>query len=156
VVKYGFVIEYRDLEAPRTGTFDGLRLVLDPDVDFEMQCFVMVHLFGHSVQWISPTLEASARAVQDTHDRRRFIEVARDYELEASRLGLQLLHERGITDMDQWLSDFVESDWRYLRAYYETGQTPPWSECVVRACPLLEPLAIPEFKPRPVEVRYAF
>jgi hypothetical protein len=156
VVKYGFAIEYRDLEAPRTGTFDGLRIVLDPDVDFEMQCFVLVHLFGHSVQWVSPALEASAQAVQNTHDREQFIRVAHDYELEASRLGLQLLHERGVRDMDQWLSDFVESDWRYLRAYYQSGQTPPWAECVVRGCPLLEPLAIPQVKPRSVEVRYAF
>src|SRR5262245_23957783 len=69
VVKYGFTIEYRDLEPPRTGTFDGLRIVLDPDVDFEMQCFVLVHLFGHSVQWVSPALEASAQAIQTTQDR---------------------------------------------------------------------------------------
>jgi hypothetical protein len=37
VVKHGFVIELRDLEPPRTGIFDGLRIVLDPDVSFEMQ-----------------------------------------------------------------------------------------------------------------------
>jgi hypothetical protein len=156
VVKYGFAIEYRDLEPPRTGTFDGLRLILDPDVDFEMQCFVLVHLFGHCVQWVSPAFEARARAVQQTTDRGRFIEVAHEYELEASRLGLQLLHERGVTGMDQWLSDFVESDWRYLRTYYETGRTPPWPDCVVRGCSVLTPLAIPEFTPHPVEVRYAF
>ena len=39
IVKYGFAIEYRDLEPPRTGIFDGLRIVIDPDVGFEMQCF---------------------------------------------------------------------------------------------------------------------
>ena len=46
VVKHGFVIEYRDLEPPRTGIFDGLRIVIDPDVAFEMQCFLLLHLFG--------------------------------------------------------------------------------------------------------------
>lgn len=50
IVKYGFVIEYRDLEPPRTGIFDGLRITIDPDVGFEMQCFLLLHLFGHSVQ----------------------------------------------------------------------------------------------------------
>ena len=50
IVKHGFAIEYRDLEPPRTGIFDGLRIVLDPDVGFEMQCFLLLHLFGHSVQ----------------------------------------------------------------------------------------------------------
>jgi len=156
IVKYGFGIEYRDLEPPRTGVFDGLKIVLDPDVDFEMQCFVLVHLFGHSVQWVSPALEASTLAVQNTKDRQEFIRIAHDYEQEASRLGMQLLHERGVTDLDQWLSDFVESDWRYLRHFYETGQTPPWPECVVHGCPLLEPMRIPELKVRQVEVRYAF
>ncbi len=156
VIKHGFAIEYRDLEAPRTGTFDGMRIVLDPDVDFEMQCFVLVHLFGHSVQWVSPALEATAQAVQNTQDKERFIQVAHGYELQASRLGLQLLHERGVTELDQWFSDFVESDWRYLRHYYQTGQTPPWPECVVRDCTLLEPLPIPELRPHAVEVKYAF
>ena len=56
IVKYGFVIEYRDLEPPRTGIFDGLRITIDPDVGFEMQCFLLLHLFGHSVQWVAPSL----------------------------------------------------------------------------------------------------
>src|SRR6187549_3591171 len=56
VVKQGFALEYRDLEPPRTGIFDGLKIVIDPDVDFEMQCFILLHLFGHSVQWTAPSL----------------------------------------------------------------------------------------------------
>ena len=56
VIKYGFVIEYADLGPPRTGTFDGLKIVIDPDVGFEMQCFILLHLFGHSVQWVAPSL----------------------------------------------------------------------------------------------------
>src|SRR5262245_57895641 len=62
IVKYGFVIEYRDLEPPRTGIFDGLRISIDPDVDFEMQCFILLHLFGHSIQWTAPSLEEIGRA----------------------------------------------------------------------------------------------
>src|SRR5262245_14282174 len=58
VVKYGFAVEYRDLEPPRTGIFDGRQIVIDPDVPFEMQCFVLLHLFGHSVQWVAPELES--------------------------------------------------------------------------------------------------
>jgi hypothetical protein len=61
IVKYGFAIEYRDLEPPRTGIFDGLRIVIDPDVGFEMQCFLLLHLFGHSVQWVRPVDRAQAR-----------------------------------------------------------------------------------------------
>src|SRR6266478_9218459 len=68
IVKYGFAIEYRDLEPPRTGIFDGLRIVVDPDVGFEMQCFLLLHLFGHSVQWVAPSLEPKLHDLQHTTD----------------------------------------------------------------------------------------
>ena len=80
IVKRGFAIEYRDLEPPRTGIFDGLRIVIDPDVDFEMQCFVLLHLFGHSVQWVAPSLAHQLDALQNTADKERFLVVLHDYE----------------------------------------------------------------------------
>src|SRR6185295_8272343 len=87
IVKYGFVIEYRDLEPPRTGIFDGLRITIDPDVGFEMQCFLLLHLFGHSVQWVAPSLAQHVEELQHTDDRSRFMEVLRAYEFEAARFG---------------------------------------------------------------------
>lgn len=156
VVKYGFVVEYRDLEPPRTGIFNGLRIVIDPDVRFEMQCFLLLHLFGHSVQWVAPSLEHKLDDLQNTQDRIRFMQVLHAYELEAAALGMQLMHERGVTTLDQWYSDFVESDWRYVEGYYQTGQLPRWEECVVNDCALIHPVAIPQLEHREVQVRFAF
>ena len=156
IVKYGFVIEYRDLEAPRTGIFDGLRIVIDPDVGFEMQCFLLLHLFGHSVQWIAPSLEHKVNELQNTPDRRRFMQVLHDYEFEAAGFGMQLLHEAKVTELDQWYSDFVETDWRYVEEYYRTDRIPPWADCVVTGCPLIHPIAIPTLHHREVQVRFAF
>lgn len=156
IVKYGFAIEYRDLEAPRTGIFDGLRIVLDPDVDFEMQCFILLHLFGHSVQWVAPTLQHKLEALQHTADRAAFMQVLHDYEFEAARFGMQLMHEAGVDSLDQWYSDFVATDWRYVERYYQTDLLPPWQECVVERQPLIKPLAIPPLAHRQVEVRFAF
>src|SRR5437762_24804 len=93
VVKHGFVIEYRDLELPRTGIFDGLRIVIDPDVAFEMQCFLLLHLFGHSVQWVAPSLEHKLADLKSTTDRQRFMQVLHDYEFEAAGFAMQLVHE---------------------------------------------------------------
>src|SRR4249920_56067 len=104
IVKYGFVIEYRDLEPPRTGIFDGLRIVVDPDVGFEMQCFLLLHLFDHSVQWVAPSLQHKLDDLQHTDDNARFMQVLHDYELEAAGFGLRLMHERGVTGLDQWYS----------------------------------------------------
>src|SRR5881628_2555585 len=117
IVKYGFAIEYRDLEPPRTGIFDGLRIVLDPDVGFEMQCFILLHLFGHSVQWVAPSLEHKLHALQNTPEKEHFLQVLRDYEFEAARFGLQLLHDVGVTYLDPWYSDFVATDWRYVERF---------------------------------------
>jgi hypothetical protein len=156
IVKYGFVIEYRDLEAPRTGIFDGLRIVIDPDVGFEMQCFLLLHLFGHSVQWVAPSLEHKVNELQSTSDRVRFMQVLHDYEFEAAGFGMQLLHEAKVTQLDQWYSDFVETDWRYVEQYYRTDRIPAWDECIVHGCPLIQPTAIPPLCRREVQVRFAF
>lgn len=156
IVKYGFVLEYRDLEPPRTGIFDGLRIVIDPDVAFEMQCFILLHLFGHSVQWVAPDLSASLDALQHTSDKVRFMQVLHDYEFQAARLGLQLLHEAGVRDLDAWYSDFVETDWRYVERFYQTDQIPPWEECIASADAPVQPMSVPRLQHKRVEVRYAF
>src|SRR5262245_1262583 len=139
VVKYGFAIEYRDLEPPRTGIFDGLRIVIDPDVGFEMQCFLLLHLFGHSVQWVAPSIEHKLVGRQHTEGKAVFMTVLQGYEMEAAQLALQLLHERGTTTYDRWFADFVHTDWRYVERYYEQDRLPPWDECVVSGGELIAP-----------------
>jgi hypothetical protein len=156
VVKYGFTIEYRDLEPPRTGIFDGLRIAIDPDVDFEMQCFILLHLFGHSVQWTAPSLVGKLALLRDTTDKAVFMQALYAYEYEAPRYGLQLMHEVSVRDLDQWYSNFVASDWRYVERFYETSVIPPWHECVVHNQPIIEPLSIPPLVHKQVDVRYAF
>ena len=121
IVKYGFAIEYRDLEPPRTGIFDGLRIVIDPDVGFEMQCFLLLHLFGHSVQWVAPSIEHKLDALQHTPDKPQFMKVLQAYEMEAARFALQLLHERGITDQDRWFSRLRAHRLAVRRALLRTG-----------------------------------
>src|SRR6266511_6056362 len=142
IVKYGFAIEYRDLEPPRTGIFDGLKIVIDPDVGFEMQCFLLLHLFGHSVQWVAPSLAHKLADLQHTEDRDHFMQVLHAYELEAAGFGMQLMHQAGVMTLDQWFSDFVGTDWRYVERYYRTETLPDWKSCIVSGCPLLWPAQI--------------
>jgi hypothetical protein len=156
IVKYGFTIEYCDLEAPRTGIFDGLKISIDPDVDFEMQCFILLHLFGHSIQWTAPELHGKLAALKDSSDKAVFMRALHDYEHEAARFGMQLMREIGVDDLDQWFSDFVAADWRYVEKFYETGTIPPWDECFAHNQKLVEPLCIPPIVQKQVEVRYAF
>ena len=54
------------LERPKLGIFDGLKITIDPVVDFEMQCFLVLHLFGHSVQWVAPLYRPEILGVSDS------------------------------------------------------------------------------------------
>jgi hypothetical protein len=105
---------------------------------------------------VAPSLAHKVGELQHTDDRARFMEVLRDYEFEAARFGMQLMHERGATSLDQWYSDFVATDWRYVERFYETERIPPWTECIVSGCPLIRPAPIPPLTLRQVDVRFAF
>jgi hypothetical protein len=156
VESYGVRVYVGDVQDPNTGTFDGAEIGIDYANDLEMSLFVLVHLFGHTAQWNTvPTYRTIDQRVRPGAAA-EIIEEARVYELNASRLGMQLLHEAGVTDRDQWLSDWRASDWKYLSTYYETGKLPEWHACRTFGHPLIEPLPIPEFTPRRFYTRYAF
>ncbi len=155
IESYGVRVYIGDVKDPNTGTFDGAEIGIDWANDQEMSLFVLVHLFGHTVQW---NTVASYRTI----DQRvkpgapaEIIEEAHVYERNASRLGLTLLRDAGI-DRDQWLADWCGSDWKYLSTYYATGTLPDWHSCRSHGHPPLEPLAIPSFTPRRFYPRYAF
>jgi hypothetical protein len=155
IVGYGFTIEYGALDRPKLGIFDGLRITIDPVVDFEMQCFLLLHLFGHSVQWVARSYRPEIIGVS-ADNLEVYLAALERYERNAARFGLQLLHESGITDLDPWFSDFAETDWRYVETFYRQGAIPRWETCVVRGANPVEPLPIPPLTPRLVEERFAF
>ena len=49
--RYGVEVMISDVVDPNTGDFDGQRILLDYQQDLEVALFVLVHLFGHTVQW---------------------------------------------------------------------------------------------------------
>jgi hypothetical protein len=155
VVANGIGLEYGTLERPKVGIFDGLKITIDPAVGFEMQCFLVLHLFGHTVQWIAPSYRPEIVGVTDI-DLEVYLGALERYERNAARFGLQLLHEAGVTDLDRWYCDFAETDWKYVDTFYRTGTIPSWDHCVVRGARPVDPMPIPPLEPRPVEVRYAF
>jgi hypothetical protein len=59
---------------------------------------------------------------------------------------MQLMHAVGVTIRDQWFSDSVETDWRYVEGYYQTDKFPDWKSCNVSGCPLVPSMVIPELR----------
>ena len=129
---------------------------IDPDVGFEMQCFLLLHLFGHSVQWVAPSIEHKLEDLQHTDGQSRFMQVLHDYEFEAAGFGMQLLRDRGVIGLDQWYSDFVHTDWRYVERYYQTDRMPALAGLRRQRLSAGRGTADPQLRLRQVEVRFAF
>jgi len=156
--EYGIRVYIGDVPDPNTGTFDGSEIGVDFANDLEMSLFVLVHLFGHTVQWNTVPAYRTIDARVRPGAAPEVIDEARTYEQNASRYGLALMHRAGIRDRDRWISDWWASDWRYLSTFYATGKLPVWAECRIHdgAAPLLTPLEIPPFTPKRFYARYAF
>ena len=145
--RYGLPVVITDVTDPFTGDLDGATILVDYDLSAEDSLFILVHLFGHTVQWnVSP--EDRALGLLDVHaaSDELLASLAR-YERDAARYSLQLFHEAGVRDLDQWLANFAACDIAYLMHFYRTGEKRPfrsfWADHAVE----LTPLEIPPFVP---------
>lgn len=140
-------VHIQDVPNPFTGDLDGEQIMVDYDLDIHEAVFILVHLFGHTVQWnVSEQDRATAFAKPATWTE-DLLAQTRAYEERACRYSLQLLHEAGVTDLDQWIADFAACDSAYLMHFYKTGEKLPFRSFWRDGAPLLTPLPIPEFQP---------
>jgi hypothetical protein len=147
--RWGIPVVIGDVPNPYTGDLDGSEIRVDHDLDIEDAVFILIHLFGHTVQWnISQRARelGAASPASVTWTDELLGELA-DYEREACRYSLQLLHEAGVRDLDQWVSDFAACDTAYLIHFYKTGEKLPFRSFWREGAPVLAPLAIPAFQP---------
>jgi hypothetical protein len=70
-----------------------------------------------------------------------------NYERDASSYALSMLHEAGITELDQWLSDYTAADMAYLGHYYRTGEKKEFSTFWRDSTPRIEARPVPPFTP---------
>jgi len=146
--RYGIPVIIKDVPDPFTGDLDGAEIHVDYANDIENAVFIIAHLFGHTVQW---NLSEYARRIgyeipkSPSDEKLDELEV---YEREACRYSLQLFHDAGVKDLDQWVADFAACDFAYLRHFYKTGEKLPFRSLWKDGQPLLQPLPIPEFHPQ--------
>lgn len=145
---WGIPVVTRDIPDPLTGDLDGAEIDVDYAVTPELRLFLLGHLFGHTVQWnVNESAFDLGRQYKPPVDEKLFPEVLA-YEGEAARYGLQLLHQIGIADVDQWFSNYTASDQAYLLHFYRTGDKGEFKNFWREGAPLIEPKPIPEFKPK--------
>jgi len=144
---YSLKVNVGPVTGSYTGQFDGKELWVDLDHDPEEAVFILVHLFGHTVQWnLDEKLRQLGLAVSGVNEE----DLPRiyQYERQASQLGLALLEETGEFRLARWLSDCFGADWKFLPHFYRTGEKLRFERREGADEPLLSPLAIPTFVPQ--------
>ena len=145
--KYGLPVIISDVANPFTGDLDGAEIRVDYDLNAEESLFILVHLFGHTVQWnVSPEAREIGMAVISKATEEQLQQLV-EYEIEACAYSMELLHKLGIRDLDQWLSDFAACDLRYLLHFYRTGEKRPFFDFWEEGAEHMEPRPIPHFTP---------
>ncbi len=146
--RYGIPVVISDVIDPFTGDLDGAEIQIDHDLEAEEALFILVHLFGHTVQWnLSERGRTLGVQQPDPHLSEERMAELHQYEREAAELSLSLFHEAGVHDFDQWLADFFHCDWSYLVHFYKTAEKRPFKSFWQVGTELLAPKPIPEFTP---------
>jgi hypothetical protein len=146
--RWSVPVHIQDVPNPFTGDLDGEQIMIDYDLELEDAVFILIHLFGHTVQWnVSEAARAIGLATPPGEWTAAALHAVADYERQACRYSLQLLHDAGVYDLDPWVSEFAACDSAYLMHFYQTGEKRHFREFWREDVPLLEALAIPAFQP---------
>jgi hypothetical protein len=144
---YGVRIVTRDVPDPLTGDLNGAEIHIDYAVTPEQRLFLLAHLFGHTVQWnVSPGAFELGRP-QTPPVGEDCLPALMDYERSAAGYALGLLHEIGITEVDQWFADYAACDAAYLRHYYVTAEKREFLSFWRDGTALLQAQPVPPFTP---------
>lgn len=152
--KYGVTVILSDVPDPFTGDLDGAEIKIDYDNDPEGAVFLLVHLFGHTVQWnVRPEARDLGTQAQ-VNPTDEMLAALEEYEREACEYSLSLLHECGVHDLDGWLSDYSNCDFAYLRHFYRTGEKRPFRDFWPAGATRLGPRPVPDFTPERWKARW--
>ncbi len=146
--RYGVPVIITDVPSPFTGDLDGKKIHIDYDIDLEDAVFLIAHLFGHTVQWNLVAESRDINQVVQAAPTEENLAKLEAYEREACAYSLQLFHEAGVHDLDQWMADFATCDFRYLRHFFSTGEKRPFRSFWQQGSPKIAPIPIPDFSPQ--------
>ena len=143
--RYGIPLQVRDVPDPYTGDLNGVEIQVDYDLEPADALFIAAHLVGHTIQWNVTEEERRIGliAVPVPCTDESLLMALERYERNAARYSLQLLHDAGIDDLDQWFSDYAECDVQFLLAYYRTGEKREPLTFWADGTPLVEATPIP-------------
>ena len=114
-----------DVLDPNTGDFDGVTIKIDYDQELDLAFYILLHLFGHSVQWNLSKRYRDLGQDQSIPKPPEVMEEIYHYERDATRFALALCRDaqlQPIAEIDQWVSDWFAADYAFLERFYTTGE----------------------------------
>ena len=152
---YSLKVNVGPVTGSYTGQFDGTEIWADLDRDPEAAVFILVHLFGHTVQW---NIDEKLRVLGLANSGVKEGDLPRiyQYERQAPQLGLALLEEIGEFRLARWLTDCFGADWKFLAHLYRTGEKLRFERKEGAGEALLAAIPIPRFRPQRWPPRGAF
>lgn len=161
---YGLrVVQKEQVDMPEyIGSFNGRLITIKTAVKPEHKFFLMVHLFGHCVQWCGPrsatysdialTLPLNNGGKMSAAQLSRLYE----YELEAAGYGLKLLTDVFDTDLTQWFANWVRADWDYFTKIVDLSAPRTQELNVKDGAELIAVRGIPKIKLKEIAPQYAY
>lgn len=158
--RYSIPVSISDVVDPNTGDFNGASIKIDYDLEVDLAFYILLHLFGHTVQWnLSPKFRELGQDQTIPKSADQLAEI-RQYEKDATRYSLTLCRDAGleqIDKLDRWVSDWFDADYTFLERFYTTGERlDPRELFRPGEGELLSPLPIPSFEPQRWTSRWSF
>lgn len=144
-------VRYEKLPRPFTADIDGKSITIDlRRVDDAGKLFLLLHLFGHTVQWNVSEKWRRLGMLTVNRPHEELLTALLWYEAEAAQYAQQLLMTTpGYTHaLGQWFADYAACDSAYLTHFYRTGEKKRFLSFWKDGTPLIFPKRIPPFTPR--------
>ena len=149
---YGVRVAWAPIPAGFYGDLNGAEIRIAEGLGGEDELFMLLHLFGHTVQWnLQGILDLDPAAGPLSEEE---IATVLRYEREACAYSVRVLLDTGFADLAPWLSDLSAADLRHLLHFYSTGESLGARHFWRAGEPPMAPLDIPPFTPKVLRWRW--
>lgn len=145
------------------GSFNGKNITVKKGLNFDHKLFLILHLFGHCVQWCGLNQEKYLDIPEtlpinnDGEVSPEKLNKLREYEAEAAGFAVQLLNDALNINLSQWFADWSHADWDYFVKITSLSNKPKSLDLKIQfGTDLISPKMIPNIKLREIPPQYAY
>lgn len=149
---YGVRVAWAPIPSGFYGDLNGAEIRIAEHLGAEDELFMLLHLFGHTVQWnLQGILDLDPAAGPLSEEA---IATVLRYEQEACAYSVRVLLDTGFAELVPWLSDMSAADLRHLLHFYSMGESLGARHFWRAGEPPMAPRDIPSFTPKVLRWRW--